>query len=448
MRSLPRANLSRALSVLVATITLTLGVTLLAAVPSYAGNKVTPGNFTGYGFDQCLTPTQEKMDVWLEYSPFLAAGIYTSGDSRACRDQPNLTPAWVSTQLAKGWRLMPITLGPQASCSTRFPRYGSDPVINDTAGADGLYANARAQGVAEATKAVQAAQKLGIVAGSTLWYDIEAYDHTQKKCRESALAFLSAWTNRLHALKYVSGVYSSAGSGILVLDQARAANTPNVTLPDYIWVARWDNIANTSTSYISEEGWNPHRRVKQYMGGHNETWGGVTINIDRNFLDVGKGSVARKETHCNGKVIDFPVYRTLKDSKKRPAAVVAFKCLMKERGYYQGKITLGYGPKAIRAANKWQARHGMKVKENWTQRNWVGLLSQGKEPTLKFGSAGKFVRRIQRSMNAAKFGPLEITGVYNRPTVRAVRKWQRSVGIPATGVVSQRAWDQLHLGRY
>ncbi len=442
MRSLPRAIVA----VLVTTISLALTSSLSA--PAYAENKVTPGNFTGYGFDQCLTPTQEKMDVWLEYSPFLAAGIYISGDSRFCRDQPNLTPAWVSTQLAKGWRLLPITLGPQASCSTRYPRDGGDPPIDDTAGTDGLYRDARAQGLAEATKAVNAAKALGIVAGSTLWYDIEAYDHSQVKCRDSALAFLSAWTNRLHALNYVSGVYSSAGSGILVLDQARAAKTPNVTLPDYIWVARWDEIANTSTSYISEDGWQPHRRVKQYMGGHNETWGGVTINIDRNFLDVGKGSVARKETHCNGKQIDFPVYRTLKDSKKRPAQVEAFKCLMKERGYYKGKITMGWGPKAIRSANKWQARHGMAVKDDWTRRNWIGLLSQGKEPTLKFGSGSKFVRRIQRSMNAAQVGPLEITGVYDRPTVRAVRVWQKQVGVPVTGVISAKSWDQLHLGRY
>ena len=63
-----------------------------------------------------------------------------------------------------------------------------------------------------------------------------------------------------------------------------------------IWIARWDGKANTSTSYIRNDGWRPGGRVKQYQGGHNETWGGVTINIDRNFLDVGKGSWAPPET--------------------------------------------------------------------------------------------------------------------------------------------------------
>ncbi len=370
MRSLPRAIVHvprRHYSGLC----LIAGVTA-AATPAYAGNKATPGNFTGYGFDQCLTPTQASMDVWLENSPFLAAGIYISGDSRACRVQPNLTPTWVATQLKKGWRLLPIHLGPQASCSARFPRYGSDPVIDDDPGSDGLYRAARAQGSAEAKKAVLASRALGIVAGSTLWYDIEAYDHTRTGCRESALAFLSAWTNRLHKLDYVSGIYSSAGSGILVLDEARASNKPKITLPDYIWVARWDEVANTSTSYISEDGWNPHRRIKQYMGGHLETWGGVTINIDRNFLDVGKGSVAKKETHCKGKQVDFAKYRVLKESKKRPELAIALKCLLKERGYYKGKITMGFGPKTLRSIHKWQARHDFKVQDKWTKRTGSG----------------------------------------------------------------------------
>jgi len=65
----------------------------------------TPGDFTGHGFDQCLAPTQSAMDTWWKKSPFSAVGIYISGDSRACRSQPNLNPTWVATQvgLRLGW---------------------------------------------------------------------------------------------------------------------------------------------------------------------------------------------------------------------------------------------------------------------------------------------------------------------------------------------------------
>ncbi len=86
----------------------------------------TPGDFTGHGFDQCLAPTQSAMDTWWKKSPFSAVGIYISGDSRACRSQPNLSSEWVAAQVARGWRLLPIALGPQASCQPRFPRYKDD----------------------------------------------------------------------------------------------------------------------------------------------------------------------------------------------------------------------------------------------------------------------------------------------------------------------------------
>src|SRR5919107_261345 len=139
-----------------------------SAAGARTSNVVTPGDFTGYGFDQCHTPEQWQMNRWLESSPFWAVGVYMSGASRACREQPNLTPTWVSTQLRNGWRILPITLGPQASCQPRFPRYGDDETIVPTPGRTHRYPTARRQGRAEAVKAVAAAQALGLVPGSTL----------------------------------------------------------------------------------------------------------------------------------------------------------------------------------------------------------------------------------------------------------------------------------------
>src|SRR5262245_21762137 len=182
----------------------TLGAEGVAGSARATSNPVTPGNFTGYGFDQCLAPTQKAMDAWLTSSPFWAVGIYISGNSRACRNQPNLTPAWVSTQLANGWRLLPITLGPQAYCNPRYPKYADDPVIKKSS--VGGYAAARTQGVAEADKTVAAAQALGIAPGSTLWYDLEAFDISNNGCRASAMRFLSGWTEQLRGRGFVSGV--------------------------------------------------------------------------------------------------------------------------------------------------------------------------------------------------------------------------------------------------
>ena len=159
-----------------------------SAAPAGADGRATPGNFTGYGFDQCETVSQKTMDTWLRTSPFLAVGVYISGASRACRTQANLTPAWVDTQLRNGWRILPITLGPQSSCVGRFPRYGPtiDPTIKESS--TNGYAAARDQGTLEAQRAVAAATKLGIAPNSTLWYDLEGWSPASDvSCRESAL---------------------------------------------------------------------------------------------------------------------------------------------------------------------------------------------------------------------------------------------------------------------
>jgi hypothetical protein len=139
---------------------------LTVSAPASADNVATPGGFTGYGFDQCLAPSQSAMDAWLNHSPFWAAGIYISGASRGCPVQPHLTPTWIRTQLANGWRLLPITLGPQAWCTTR-ERYLHQERISPRPAR--RYARARAQGRAEAAKTVRVARRLGIVRRSTLW---------------------------------------------------------------------------------------------------------------------------------------------------------------------------------------------------------------------------------------------------------------------------------------
>ena len=430
--------------------TLSVAVASVAlSAPAHAENRVTPGDFTGYGFDQCLAPTQAKMDAWMENSPFTAVGIYISGASRACRSQPNLTTTWISTQLRKGWRLLPITLGPQSSCVGRFPRYGAsiDPTIKESSTSS--YAAARKQGTAEAKSAVAVAKRLGITAGSTLWYDLEGWSNVNDaSCRESALSFLQAWTTGVHDLGYVSGVYSSAGSGMVILDNARKTR-PDYVLPDRIWIARWDGVANTSTSYISDDGWLPGGRMKQYKGGHNETWGGVTINIDSNYLDLGKGSVlAASRPHCGSIDVDLAAYPGMNATTSPKATVQALQCLLKERGFYPGTIDGTWSKATVAAMNAWQRKAGLRVSGTWTKRAWVVLLSSGFSRTLKYGAAAPVVRRLQRALVAATGTEQAITGVLFRSTENLIRTWQGRVGLPKNGIMNAKAWALLKRGTY
>ena len=425
------------------------GVDLLAATT----NRPTPGSFTGYGFDQCNAPTQSAMDSWTEHSPFSAVGIYISGNSRACREQRNLTPTWVARQLSRGWHLLPITLGPQASCSTRYPKYGRtiDPKINPDP--TNSYAKARVQARTEADRAVTAAKALGIVAKSTLFYDLEAFDLGNSTCKASALWFVHAWTNRLHELGYKSGFYSSAGSGIKMLDEAHRNTRSTLTLPDMLWIARWDGKANTAVSseYLSATAWLPGGRVKQYLGGHNETWGGVTINIDRNFLDIGRGSVASAETHCGGVPVDLGSYMVLRTPTATytplPGRVRALQCLLTEKKLYAGRIHGRYDLATRRAAQAWQRSKGFPTSSTWGRRDWVSLTSAGTNPVLKFGSYGPAVRRAQRAMNAAMpRAGVEITGVFDAATAAHAGAYRLQIGMSSYNIVNSATWARLQAG--
>lgn len=421
-------------------------------------NPVTPGNMVGYGFDQCETPSQATMTAWLTSSPFRAVGIYMSGALRFCQAQTNLTPTWVQTQLATGWRLLPIHLGAQASCTTRA-RYQNDKISADPTNA---YAAARTQGRNEANVAVTAAKNLGISAQSTIYYDLEAFNAGIASCRDSSLWFLSAWSRQLHKLGYVSGVYSSALSGIKVLDDARVTPGNTATLPDQIWIADWNNVADPNSQFVRPDGWVGHR-IHQYQGGHNETWGGVSINIDRDYLDLSgvaapppppptppPGSTTAdklSDPKCTTASINRPAYG-LTGPRTRTSLVVPLQCLLKQQGLFTRPVSGTWGPATTTAVKGWQARVHHPVQRAFTQSDWTSLLAAGSSRTvLSAGVRNPDVLRAQRALNAALSANLRITGEYNRATRRWVAAYQRRVGIKPTGVVATLTWRALSRGR-
>ena len=105
-------------------------------------------------------------------------------------------------------------------------------------------------------------------------------------CTVAVLEFLSAWTRQLNAEGYLSGVYSSRDSGILDM-QSALAQGQGFTRPQAVWYAQWDGQGNLSAGNLS---WPQDRRAKQFLGPHNSSIGGYTLNIDS---DIVAGPVAR-----------------------------------------------------------------------------------------------------------------------------------------------------------
>ncbi|HUA28444.1 MAG TPA: DUF1906 domain-containing protein [Streptosporangiaceae bacterium] len=217
-------------------------------------------NYRGIGFDACAAPSASYMSTWLRRSRFRAIGVYIGGSDRACA-QPELTPGWVRGEAAAGWHFIPMYVGPQAA-------FGQ------------ITAPAR-QGRAAADDAVMQAERLGFGPRTPLYYDMEAYSPAEAGV---TLAFLSAWTTRLRALGYSSGIYGSSNAGIGYL--ARRYFGHSYAMPDVIFDALWNGQRNTRDAVFRNGEWVNHHRVHQFGGNELRSYGGDAINIDPDYLNV------------------------------------------------------------------------------------------------------------------------------------------------------------------
>ena len=227
------------------------------------------------GFDACTAPSVATMSKWKASSPYSSIGIYIGGSSRACA-QPNLTASWINSVKAQGWTLLPIWVGPQASCST----------LGGTAKISSDGTTAWFQGIEQAALASNAAQALGFGWLAPVYYDMEGYPRGGA-CSNSVQTFADGWVRQLNRSGYFGGMYSSLCSGIL---DVAAASFDTTKLPlNAVWIAAWNDTPNVfgfgAPCALSDSLWSNHQRVHQYTGGHDESYGGVTINIDSNAVD-------------------------------------------------------------------------------------------------------------------------------------------------------------------
>jgi hypothetical protein len=235
----------------------------LAARPAAIRATAPQGVFRGAGFDTCAAPSAATLSRWLA-SPYRAVGIYIGGINRACA-QSSLTAAWIAAIRAKGWHYFPFYPGLQASCVLA----SGDALINR--------AKAAREGTAAAADAVTQARNLAIPAGTPIIYDMEAY----AGCGKEVTTFLSAWDAGVRARGYTAGVYESFSN---IGDLIAAAGT--MTEPGVIAYADWDGKATTTSSYMPATMWTGSTRIHQYAGGHHERWGGISLDIDNDQLNV------------------------------------------------------------------------------------------------------------------------------------------------------------------
>jgi hypothetical protein len=225
-----------------------------------------------YGFDTCAAPSLATMRAWRR--GFSVVGIYIGGVNAAC-GLGNLSASWVRSAAKMGWSMLPTYVGPQATCWA-----GGSGVLIDAK-------HAAAEGRAAANDAIGDLARLGLRKGAPVYYDMEGYNEDNAGCVSAVLTFIGAWSRQLAARGYVSGVYSSQDSGIADMEAAAVAHRPGFTRPRAIWIALWDNRRTLSDGTLV---WPFTDRSKQYIGPHLHKVGGITLDIDTDWVE---GPVAR-----------------------------------------------------------------------------------------------------------------------------------------------------------
>jgi hypothetical protein len=209
------------------------------------------------------------MKAWR--AKFAAANIYIGGQEMAC-DYGNLSKSWVQSAEAMGWSLMPTFVGLQAPCNS----------FSDEINAG----QAAAQGLAAANQAMSDARLFGPGQGTPIYFDMEAYNENNSGCVIAVLTFLDAWTRQPNSQGYVSGIYSSAASGVTNLQTTTTVANHALAEPRAIWFALWDNALNlTGSPYMSTAVWPTASRSKQYAGAKMVSVGGYSIDIDSDLVD-------------------------------------------------------------------------------------------------------------------------------------------------------------------
>ena len=232
--------------------------------------------FKGHAFDICNVPTLSQLNTWYSKSPYRAVNLYIGGISRYCSNTA-LNASYVKKIGEQGWKLIPTWVGHQAPCTTRsylFP-YNVDQAYQ--------------YGVNNANQAQAKMKELGLTypngQGGVIYLDLENFDYSAS-CSAAARAYVNGWTTRLAQLGIMSGLYAHAR----VLRDNQMHTIAKV--PDAVWIAEWystpgfrPNETVWGLRYLSDGVWIDYQRILQYCGDHNETWGGVTLNIDSNVAE-------------------------------------------------------------------------------------------------------------------------------------------------------------------
>ena len=234
-----------------------------------------------------------------------------------------------------------------------------------------------------------------------------------------------------------------------MVDEARAANRSGFTLPDHMWFAWTNKVANNDGGpYLSAAGWKSHQRIHQYYNGVNVTYGGYTVNIDHNVLDVGTGSAPTAQQAPCGVPLRLLV---LSQAQARLGPVQQYlRCSASWRWAgtpRQGSPATFDNGDTQRHWKKVRKDHRLEEEELDHAPAVERMLADGSKPrVLKLGSVGEPVWRLQRALVAAGY-KVTINGVYDGQTSTAVAKFRKKHKAGNVRDHRRTDWNLLQRGK-
>jgi peptidoglycan hydrolase-like protein with peptidoglycan-binding domain len=108
-----------------------------------------------------------------------------------------------------------------------------------------------------------------------------------------------------------------------------------------------------------------------------------------------------------------------------------------------------FGPQTAEAVRRFQTQAKVTGDRAGTVRRATGiaLIAAGSRPRLEMGANNADVRRLQLALALALRRRLDANGNFEPATLQAVKDYQRTRGLPVTGIVADKTWLALQQGR-
>lgn len=226
------------------------------------------------GVDSCANESTSRMATLYQASPYGTYGFYIGGltVNRSCPSHASFhNQAWANTVKAQGWNLQPIYSGRQPGChpntTVTYP-ISTNPTT------------AYSQGQSEGNDAIFQAYTRGIA--GPIWLDMDIDIPDSYSCRPSVDNYIRGWMGAVRAnAAYIPSLYTGYANA------NRAATFAVANRPYQVTIPHWNNIPGVygGLPNLNRSYWTGHQRGHQYRGGHNESWGGLTFNVDNNCYD-------------------------------------------------------------------------------------------------------------------------------------------------------------------